>query len=93
MDAGRGMLRTKGTLTPGAGPIQSEILSGCRRQDNLDCDSKEPYHLSPRHNNYIDASVQKGGITGCAGCLELTASINQLIKQAKRERRPCQWYS
>lgn len=37
-------------------------------------------------NDYIDASVQKGGISGHSGCLEHTAAISQLIQEAKQEK-------
>lgn len=35
-------------------------------------------------NDFIDPSVQKGGVPGYSGCLEHTAAISQLIKEAKR---------
>ena len=38
-------------------------------------------------NNYIDAAVQKGGISGFAGCIEHTAAITQLIEDAKKEKK------
>ena len=34
-------------------------------------------------NNYMDTSVQKGGIPGVCGCLEHTSVLTQLIKEAK----------
>ena len=34
-------------------------------------------------NNYLDVSVQKGGIPGFVGCLELTSVLTQLIKEAR----------
>lgn len=34
-------------------------------------------------NEFIDPSVQKGGVPGYSGCLEHTAVISQLIKEAK----------
>ena len=34
-------------------------------------------------NGYIDTSIQKGGVPGVAGCLEHTAVISQLIREAK----------
>lgn len=34
-------------------------------------------------NNYIDASVQKGGILGVPGCLEHTGMVTQLIRGAR----------
>ena len=34
-------------------------------------------------NNYLDVSVQKGGIPGFAGCLEHTSVLTQLIKEAR----------
>ena len=38
-------------------------------------------------NNYIDTSVQKGGISGYAGCIEHTAAITQLTEEAKKEKK------
>lgn len=34
-------------------------------------------------NNYIDTSVQKGGISGVPGCLEHTGVVTQLIREAR----------
>ena len=34
-------------------------------------------------NGRIDTSIQKGGVPGMAGCLEHTAVISQLIREAK----------
>ena len=38
-------------------------------------------------NNYIDASIQKGGIPGVSGCLEHTAVLSQLIREAKQQKK------
>lgn len=37
-------------------------------------------------NNYIDTSVQKGGIAGVPGCLEHTGVVTQLIREARETR-------
>ena len=37
-------------------------------------------------NNYINTSVQKGGVSGFSGCLEHTASITQSISEAKKSK-------
>ena len=37
-------------------------------------------------NNYIDTSVQKGGIPGVAGCVEHTSVITQIIREAKEKK-------
>ncbi|XP_077380867.1 uncharacterized protein LOC144020874 [Festucalex cinctus] len=37
-------------------------------------------------NNYIDTSVQKGGIPGAPGCLEHTGVVTQLIREAHENR-------
>ncbi len=37
-------------------------------------------------NNYIDPSVQKGGIPGAPGCLEHTGVVTQLIREAHENR-------
>ena len=37
-------------------------------------------------NNYIDTSIQKGGIPEVSGCLEHTALLSQLIREAKTEK-------
>ena len=37
-------------------------------------------------NNYIDRSIQKGGLPGVSGCLEHTAILTQLISEAKRSK-------
>ena len=34
-------------------------------------------------NYYIDTSIQKGGVPGTSGCLEHTAILSQLIREAK----------
>ena len=34
-------------------------------------------------NQYIDTSVQNGGVPGFSGCLEHTSAINQIISEAK----------
>lgn len=34
-------------------------------------------------NRYIDTSIQKGGISGIAGCIEHTNVITQLLKETK----------
>merc|ERR1712212_635220 len=34
-------------------------------------------------NECIDTSIQKGGVPGMSGCLEHTAVISQLIREAK----------
>ena len=38
-------------------------------------------------SGYIDTSIQKGGIPGISGCLEHTALLSQLIREAKAERK------
>ena len=38
-------------------------------------------------NNYIDTSIQKGGVPGMSGCLEHTAVLSQLIREAKKEKK------
>ena len=38
-------------------------------------------------NNYIDISLQKGGVPGVSGCLEHTAVLSQLIKEAKAGKK------
>ena len=38
-------------------------------------------------NRYIDPSIQKGGIPGVSGCLEHTAVLSQLIREAKAEKK------
>ena len=38
-------------------------------------------------NNYIDTSIQKGGVPGISGCLEHTAILSQLIREAKSEKK------
>ena len=37
-------------------------------------------------NNYIDTSVQKGGVPGMPGCIEHTGVVTQLIKEAKENK-------
>lgn len=37
-------------------------------------------------NNYMDTSVQKGGIPGISGCLEHTCIVSQLIQEAKSSK-------
>ena len=38
-------------------------------------------------NNYIDTSVQKGGIPGLSGCLEHTRVVTQILREARESRR------
>ena len=38
-------------------------------------------------SGYIDESIQKGGIPGVSGCLEHTAVLSQLIREAKKEKK------
>ena len=38
-------------------------------------------------NEYIDTSIQKGGIPATSGCLENTAVLSQLIREAKKEKK------
>ena len=37
-------------------------------------------------NNYIDTSVQKGGVPGMPGCLEHTGVLTQLIREARENK-------
>ena len=39
------------------------------------------------NNGYINTSIQKGGIQRVAGCIEHTAILSQLIKEAKKEKK------
>ena len=38
-------------------------------------------------NGYIDSSIQKGGVPAVSGCLEHTAVLSQLIREAKAKKR------
>ena len=38
-------------------------------------------------NKYINTSIQKGGIPEHSGCLEHTAAISQLIREARRKKK------
>ena len=38
-------------------------------------------------SGYIDPAIQKGGIPGVSGCLEHTAILSQLIREAKSEKK------
>ena len=38
-------------------------------------------------NKFIDSSIQKGGIPGVSGCMEHTAILSQLIKEAKEGKK------
>ena len=38
-------------------------------------------------NKYIDTRIQKGGVPGISGCLENTAIISQLIREARTEKK------
>ena len=38
-------------------------------------------------NKFIDASIQKGRIPGVSGCLEHTAILSQLIREAKQQKK------
>ena len=68
----------------------SEGLSEFRTISLLSVECKMYFSLQSKRvvkyligNQYIDTSVQKGGIAGMSGCLEHTAVISQLIKEAK----------
>ena len=69
---------------------QSRTLNQFREISLLDVEAKIFWAVIAKRltnflltNKYIDPSVQKGGIPGHSGCLEHTASITQLIKEAK----------
>ena len=34
-------------------------------------------------NNYVDISVQKGGVPGVSGCIEHTSVLTQIIREAR----------
>ena len=38
-------------------------------------------------NKFIDSSIQKGGVPGVSGCMEHTAILSQLIKEAKEGKK------
>ena len=38
-------------------------------------------------NKYIDTAVQKGGVPGISGCIEHTAVVTQLIREAKEDKK------
>ena len=38
-------------------------------------------------SGYIDPAIQKGGVPGVSGCLEHTAVLSQLIREAKSEKK------
>ena len=38
-------------------------------------------------NKYIDSSIQKGGLPEISGCLEHTAILSQLIREAKADKK------
>ena len=38
-------------------------------------------------NKYIDTSIQKGGVPGVSGCMEHTAILSQLIREAKADKK------
>jgi hypothetical protein len=38
-------------------------------------------------NNYIDTSVQKGGIPGVAGCMEHTCVLSEIIREAREGKK------
>ena len=37
-------------------------------------------------NQFIDSSIQKGGIPGVSGCIEHTAILTQLISESKKNK-------
>ena len=37
-------------------------------------------------NDYIDTSIQKGGVPAVSGCMEHTAILSELIREAKAEK-------
>ena len=45
------------------------------------------------NNDYVDTSIQKGGIPGFSGCVEHTSVISKLIREAKEQKRDltCVW--
>ena len=56
----------------------------------LSAESKIFFSILSRHlskyllkNNYIDTSVQKGGIPGFPGCLEHTGVVTQILREAR----------
>ena len=37
-------------------------------------------------NKYLDTRVQKGGVPGMSGCVEHTATLTQLVREAKQAK-------
>ncbi|CAC5377986.1 unnamed protein product [Mytilus coruscus] len=69
---------------------KSEDITQFRTISHLNVEGKIFFSIMARRmtsymtdNNYVDTSVQKGGIPGFSGCIEHTSTISQLIQEAK----------
>ena len=74
--------------------LNSKTLDQFREISLLDVEGKIFWAIIARRmnkfllqNQFIDTSVQKGGVAGIPGCLEHTATITQLITEAKKSKK------
>ena len=65
--------------------IQDNIVTKYRRENILQHSVEAPNFLIM--NQYIDTSVQKGGVAGIPGCIEHTGVVSQLICEARENNR------
>ena len=83
MEEGRGRLYSKGERLQRSESIQTNIAAECRRENIFSLSRLTEFVMS---NQYVDISVQKGGIPGVPGCIEHTSMILEAIQRAKRSR-------
>ena len=85
MEESRGRLYSKGERLQRSEPIQTNIAAECRGENifSIMASRLTEFVMS---NQYVDISVQKGGIPGVPGCIEHTSMIWEAIQRSKRSR-------
>ena len=83
--------RAEGCFVPKE--LNSEGIKQFRTISLLDVEGKIQFSVLARRftkymvaNQYIDTSVQKGGVEGLAGCWEHNSMITQLLKEARQHK-------
>ncbi len=82
LDSRWGLLCAKRAKFHKTRPVPGDFPAG-RRGENLLVHHRKRLTTYLLANEFIDPSVQKGGVPGYSGCLEHTAVISQLINEAK----------
>ena len=83
LDSCCGLLRAKRAQFHKTLPVPGDLPPGCRGE-NLLVHHRQKTNNILLTNEFINPSVQKGGVPGYSGCLEHTTEISQHINEAKR---------